>query len=77
VLSVIHCDVSNSSGTRQPRDRFLRQVFISRCWAVAGGPSDDVIRDTTIEEMSRAVFPASLLGGYIIRPTEAVQSVSE
>jgi hypothetical protein len=40
--------------------RFLRRVFISRCWAAAGGPMgclgvDDVC-EATIEEMSQAVF---------------------
>jgi hypothetical protein len=31
---------------------------------------DDVILDATIEEMSQAVFSASPLGAYIIRPTK-------
>jgi hypothetical protein len=56
----------------------MRRVFVSRCWAAAGGPSDDVVRDATIEEMSQAVFSASplgALGGYIIRPTQ-LSSVS-
>jgi hypothetical protein len=45
---------------------------------VAGGPSDDVVRDATVEEMSQAVFSASplgALGGYIIRLTKLSQSV--
>jgi hypothetical protein len=29
-----------------------------------------VVRDATIEDMSQAVFSASPLGGYIIRPTK-------
>jgi hypothetical protein len=36
----------------------------------------DVIRDTTIEEMSQAVFSASprgAFGGYISRPTKGVR----
>jgi hypothetical protein len=33
----------------------------------------DVVRDATIEEMSQAVFSASLLGGYTSRPTKSVQ----
>jgi hypothetical protein len=57
----------NSSGTMQPSgcatvgDHFLQRV-------AAGGPSDDVVRDATIEEMSQVVFSASplgALGGYI------------
>jgi hypothetical protein len=95
VLSVIRCDIRQQSrmlslGTRHPRgcatvgDRFLRRVFISRCWAAASGPSDDVVRDTIIEEMSQALFsvsPLRALGGYIIRPTKlsagsAVSAVS-
>jgi hypothetical protein len=32
--------------------------------------SDDMVRDATIEEMLQAVFSASPLGGYIIRPTK-------
>jgi hypothetical protein len=39
---------------------------------------DDVLYDATIEEMSQVVFSASplgALGGYISRPTKAVQSV--
>jgi hypothetical protein len=40
---------------------------------------DDVVRETTIEEMLQAVFSASpigALGGYIIRSTK-LSSVSE
>jgi hypothetical protein len=39
---------------------------------------DDVVRDATIKQMSRAVFSASplrALGGYIIHPTKSVQSL--
>jgi hypothetical protein len=36
---------------------------------------DDVVRDAAIEEMLQAVFSASPLGGYIIRPTK-LSSVS-
>jgi hypothetical protein len=53
-------------------------MFISRCWAAAGLPSDDVVRDAPTEEMSQAVFSASplgALGGYIIRPTNVIVPV--
>jgi hypothetical protein len=36
---------------------------------------DDVVRDATVEEISQEVFLASLLGGYMIRPTK-LNSVS-
>jgi hypothetical protein len=58
----------------------VRRVFISRCWAAAGGPSDNVVHDATIKEMSQAAFSASplgALGGYIIQPTKLSESVSE
>jgi hypothetical protein len=53
-------------------------MFVAHCWAAGSGPmgclgGDDVVREATIEEMSQAVFSASLLGelrGYIIRPTK-------
>jgi hypothetical protein len=70
----------NSNGTTRPSscaatvgDHFLRRV-------AAGGPSDYVVHDATIEEMLQVVFSVSLLGalgGYISQLTKAVQSVSE
>jgi hypothetical protein len=70
--------VTSDNGTRQPSgcatvgDCFLRSVYNSLLGDY------DVVRDATTEEISQAVFSASplgALGGYISRPTKAIQSV--